>query len=144
MITLNIKLKQFLEIEDLNIDDDDALEDLSDFDPEIVTSDLGEAEVSGSCQVSIIDNPKTAVRDLDLTISLHDDEQAKSFVSEDMDISEDFSDMDYLAFLRYYLGSTLRKLNNPYLKSLLKYPYPHLQKILLVRHHANLLLSLNL
>ena len=27
MITLNIKLKQFLEIEDLNIDDDDALED---------------------------------------------------------------------------------------------------------------------
>ena len=104
MITLNIKLKQFLEIEDLNLDDDDALEDLSDFDPEVVTSDLGEAEVSGSCQVSIIDNPKTAVRDLDLTISLHDEEQAKSFVSEDMDISEDFSDMDYLAFLRYYLG----------------------------------------
>ena len=31
MITINIKLKQFLEIEDLNIDDDDALEDLSDF-----------------------------------------------------------------------------------------------------------------
>ena len=79
MITLNIKLKQFLEIEDLNIDDDDALEDLSDFDPEVVTSDLGEAEVYGSCEVSIIDNPKTVVRDLDLTISLHDEEQAKSF-----------------------------------------------------------------
>ena len=104
MITINIKLKQFLEIEDLNIDDDDALEDLSDFEPEVVTSDLGEAEVSGSCQVSIIDNPKTAVRDLDLTISLHDEEQSKSFISEDMDIEEDLSDIDYLAFLRYYFG----------------------------------------
>ncbi len=106
MITISIKLRQFLEIEDLNIDDDNALEDLSYFDPEVVTSDLGEAEVSGSCQVSIVDNPKTAVRDLDITINLHDEEQAKSFIIEDMDmdIEEDLSDMDYLAFLRYYFG----------------------------------------
>ena len=104
MITINIKLKQFLEIEDLNIDDEDAVEDLSDFEPEVVTSDLGEVEVSGSCQVSIVDNPKTAVRDLDITINLHGEEQAKSFIIEDMDIEEDLSDMDYLAFLRYYFG----------------------------------------
>ena len=104
MITIKIKLKQFLEIEDLNIDDEDAVEDLSDFEPEVVTSDLGEVEVSGSCQVSIVDNPKTAIRDLDITINLHDEKQSKSFISEDMDIEEDFSDMDYLAFLRYYFG----------------------------------------
>ena len=40
MITFNIKLKQFLEIVDLNIDDDDALEDLSDFEIEFVLGEI--------------------------------------------------------------------------------------------------------
>jgi hypothetical protein len=104
MITLKIKLNQFLIIDDFDVDDETVLDDLSDFEPEVVTSDIGEADITGSCEISLQENPKTAVRSLDITVRLHDDEQAKSFISEDMSVEKDLSDIDYLAFLRYYCG----------------------------------------